>query len=130
MARLAPHAILLLALTLTAATAAAAPRVAVLPVEFEGRVPEVRRVGLPQRVGEKLDKLASSLMAHAGTRRSDPARLTVQSEPAGASVTVDGRAAGETPLSLDLSPGAHEVAFVASGHAGTHKKVVLEPGIR
>src|SRR5207247_1393022 len=80
--------------------------------------------------GEKLDKLASSLMAHAATPRSDPARLTVQSDPAGASVTVDGRAAGETPLSLDLSPGAHEVAFVASGHAATHKKVVLEPGIR
>ncbi|HXU83015.1 MAG TPA: PEGA domain-containing protein, partial [Polyangia bacterium] len=46
-------------------------------------------------------------------------------------VTVDGRAAGETPLSIDdLSPGAHELALTAQGYASAHKKVTLEPGIR
>jgi hypothetical protein len=212
--------LLTLALTLGSATALAAPRVAVLPVDFEGRVPEVSRVSLSERlveglaragfevsagdvlknglvngpavetchapgcykqiasklaldflviaqlkikeknyalklqlvsgrdgkptaeeretcelcgiqeVGEKLDTLASSLMSHVGTPRTEPARLTVQSAPLGASVTVDGRAAGETPVSVELSPGAHEVALQATGHAGTHKKVTLEPGVR
>jgi hypothetical protein len=203
-----------------ATTAAAAPRVAVLPVEFDGRVPDVSRITLSERlveglaragfevsagdvlasalhnnpapdschapacyrqiasklaleflviaqvkikdrnyelklqlvrgrdgkpsseervvcelcgiqeVGQKLDTLASSLMSRVGTPRSDPARLTVQSEPTGASVTVDGRAAGETPLQLDLSPGGHEVALSAAGHVGASKKITLEPGIR
>ena len=220
MARFWPPAALSLASTLIATAAMAAPRVAVLPVEFEGRVPDVSRISLSERlveglaragfevsagdvlksalhnnpapeachapacykqiagklgldflvtaqvkikernyelklqlvkgrdgkpsseeretcelcgiqeVGEKLDKLASSLMSRVGAR-SDPARLMVQSEPAGASVTVDGRAAGETPLSIDnLPPGAHDVALSAQGYAGAHKKVTLEPGIR
>jgi hypothetical protein len=209
-----------LALTLVSATALAAPRVAVLPVDFEGRVPDASRVSLSERlveglaragfevsagdvlksalvngpaletchapgcykqiaaklaldflvvaqlkikeknytirlqlvsgrdgkstsearetcelcgiqeVGEKLDTLASSLMSKVGTPRSDPARLAVQSEPAGASVTVDGRSAGETPLSVELSAGSHEVALAAPGHVGAHKSVTLEPGIR
>jgi hypothetical protein len=83
-----------------------------------------------QEVGEKLDKLASSLMAHVGVRRNDPARLLVQSTPVGATVTVDGRTAGETPLSLDLAAGSHEVVFEARGHAGTRKKITLDPGVR
>jgi hypothetical protein len=219
MARFSPLAASTVALTLIATTAIAAPRVAVLPVEFDGRVPDVSRISLSERlveglaragfevsagdvlkgalrnnpapetchapgcyrqiaaklaldflvvaqvkirernyelklqlvkgrdgkpsaeelescelcgiseVGEKLDKLASSLMSHVG-QRTDPARLTVQSEPAGASVTVDGRAAGDTPISVDLSAGTHEVAVAAPGHASTQKKIILEPGVR
>jgi hypothetical protein len=84
-----------------------------------------------QEVGQKLDGLASSLMSRVGTPRSEPARLTVQSEPSGASVMVDGRSAGETPLSLDnLTPGGHEVAIAAPGHIGAHKKINLDPGTR
>jgi hypothetical protein len=208
-----------LALTLSAGVAHAAPRVAVMPMEFEGRVPEVSRVSLNERlvqglaaagfevsagdvlenalprgttpdlchaapcykvlagklaleflvvsqlkikernyelklrlvggrdgkliaeardacelcglqeVGEKLDKLASSLMSHAGGR-NDPARLMVQSQPPGATVTIDGRDAGETPVSVELTAGAHEVTFAARGYAGSHKKVTLDAGVR
>jgi hypothetical protein len=220
MARFWPQAALTAALTLIASTAIAAPRVAVLPVDFEGRVPDVSRISLSERlveglaragfevsagdvlksalhnnpapetchapacyrqiatklgldflviaqvkikernyelklqlvkgrdgkpqaderescelcgiseVAEKLDKLASSLMSQVGGSRNDPAHLTVQSAPAGASVTVDGRSAGETPLSVELSAGTHEVALAAPGHAGASKKISLDPGIR
>jgi hypothetical protein len=223
MARLRPLAVLSISLlsSFLAATAEAAPRVAVLPVEFDGRVPDVSRITLSERlveglaragfevsagdvlasalhnnpapeschapacykqiaaklaldflviaqvkikdrnyelklqlvrgsngkpsseekdvcelcgiqeVGQKLDTLASSLMSRVGTPRSDPARLTVQSEPAGASVMVDGRSAGETPLtSLELSPGGHEIAISAAGHIQASKKITLEPGVR
>lgn len=222
MARLRPMAVLVTTLlaSLVATTALAAPRVAVLPVEFDGRVPDVSRITLSERlveglaragfevsagdvlasalgnnpnpetchapacyrqiaaklaldflviaqvkikdrnyelklqlvrgrdgkpsseerevcelcgiqeVGQKLDRLASSLMSRVGAPRSDSARLIVQSEPAGASVTVDGRAAGETPVTMELSVGTYEVALAAGGHAGAHKKVVLEPGVR
>jgi hypothetical protein len=84
-----------------------------------------------QEVGEKLDKLAASLSAYLETRKAvAPARITVQSRPIGASVTIDGRAAGETPFSIDLSAGTHELAINAAGHAGARKKITLEPGIR
>jgi hypothetical protein len=84
-----------------------------------------------QEVGEKLDKLASSLNAYVDARRSAPnAKLTIHSTPTGASVTIDGRAAGETPVSLDLSPGAHDVTLAAAGHAGARKKITLESGVR
>jgi hypothetical protein len=220
MARLGSFAVftVVLAFGLTARLAQAAPRVAVLPMEFEGRVPEVSRVSLNERlveglagagfevsagdvlkealsggpdpdrchapacykqiasklgleflviaqlkikernydlklqlvnrdgkpaaeardacdlcgmqeVGEKLDKLATSLMSHA-VRRNDPARLTVQSQPMGAQVTIDGRDAGETPVSLELAAGAHEVAFAATGYAASRKKVTLDAGVR
>jgi hypothetical protein len=217
MARLAPLAIASLVLCLAGAARAAAPRVAVLPVEFEGRVPEMSKVGLSQRlvegmaqagfevstgaalknvlpretcadaacykqvaanlaldylavahirireksyvlrlqlvrgstgepaapeeketcelcgiqeVGEKLDRLARSLMAKVGAGRVGAARLTVHSDPPGASVVVDGRTAGETPLSFEVGAGAHEVALSAPGHASAQKKITLEPGVR
>jgi hypothetical protein len=222
MARPRPLAVLSTALlaSLCASTALAAPRVAVLPVEFDGRVPDVSRITLSERlveglaragfevsagdvlasalgnkpalenchapscykqiatklaleylviaqvkikdrnyelklqlvrgrdgkpsseerevcdlcgiqeVGQKLDRLAASLMSRAGTPRGDSARLIVHSEPPGASVTVDGRAAGETPTTVDLSAGTYDVAVAAAGHAQTHKKVVLDPGVR
>jgi hypothetical protein len=45
-------------------------------------------------------------------------------------VTIDGRAAGETPLSLELPPGSHDLTLSASGHATSKKKVTLDAGVR
>jgi len=50
-------------------------------------------------------------------------RLQVQSEPAGAKVTIDGAARGVAPLTVaDLTPGDHEVLL--QGDAGTVRHVV------
>jgi hypothetical protein len=85
-----------------------------------------------QEVGEKLDKLAQSLLTAAleRSKAAAPARITVQSEPSGASVTVDGRAAGEAPVSLDVSPGAHELVVSAAGYAPVHRKLTVDAGVR
>jgi hypothetical protein len=85
-----------------------------------------------QEVGEKLDKLAQSLLMAALEQRkaAAPARITVQSEPSGASVTIDGRAAGEAPLSVDLPAGSHEVALTAGGYAPVHRKITVDAGVR
>ena len=46
-----------------------------------------------------------------------PGTADIVSTPPGASVSVDGRPAGETPLSgLKLKPGRHQVALVLEGH--------------
>ena len=55
--------------------------------------------------------------------------LTVTSDPTGASVTVDGTAAGRTPVTLrDLTPGPHTVVFSMTGHQSATRNVELRAG--
>lgn len=82
-----------------------------------------------QEVGVKLGTMAGSLRAYVDAGRPAPARLTVQSQPSGASVTIDGRAAGETPLAIELPPGAHDLTLSAAGHAASRKKISLAAGV-
>lgn len=62
--------------------------------------------------------------------RATPARLTVESEPAGASVFLDGAtdAAGVTPFVASLPAGTHRVALTRSGFRGAEAEVSLSPG--
>src|SRR4029077_9608472 len=56
--------------------------------------------------------------------------LIVQSEPAGADVTVDGVARGKAPVNLaDLTPGEHEVVLRGTGGQPVHQKVVIQAGV-
>jgi hypothetical protein len=55
--------------------------------------------------------------------------LTVTSDPSGASVAVDGTAAGRTPVTLrDLSPGAHTVVLSMAGRQSVTRTVELRAG--
>jgi len=57
------------------------------------------------------------------------ARLQVTTEPPGASVILDGRVVGETPLDLDnLEPGSAELALVHSGYERWAGPVPLRAG--
>jgi len=64
--------------------------------------------------------LASPVPATAG--------LTVQAEPAGARVSVDGTSRGVSPLVLFLAPGDHQIALSAEGYAPLTETLTLEPG--
>ena len=56
--------------------------------------------------------------------------LLVQSDPAGAKVTVDGTAHGTAPVSVaDLQPGEHEVVLQAEGGAPVKQRVVIQAGV-
>jgi len=59
---------------------------------------------------------------------AEPAFLQVVVKPAGASVLVDDRAHGVTPLSLSLPPGKHVVRVEKSGHQTLEQTVVLSSG--
>ena len=56
--------------------------------------------------------------------------LLVQSDPAGARVTVDGVDHGVAPVSVaDLAPGEHEVVLQADGGAPVKQRVVIQAGV-
>ncbi|MEM9193442.1 MAG: serine/threonine-protein kinase, partial [Myxococcota bacterium] len=48
----------------------------------------------------------------------DSAGLQVLSDPSGASVRIDGRSVGDTPLEVDLAPGTYEVTVQRAGYRG------------
>src|SRR5688500_12337080 len=55
--------------------------------------------------------------------------FVVQSEPAGASVYVDGRSVGETPLPLPtITAGMHRVRIVRLGFLENSQLVTVKPG--
>ncbi|MEZ4407155.1 MAG: PEGA domain-containing protein [Polyangiales bacterium] len=62
--------------------------------------------------------------------RAIPATLTVESEPAGASVFLDGatESVGVTPHVASLPAGTHRVALTRAGFRGAEAEVSLSPG--
>jgi hypothetical protein len=54
-------------------------------------------------------------------------QLTISSEPAGASIVVDGEARGQSPLTLSLSSGSHDVEISAGTFRRT-QRVNVAPG--
>ena len=57
------------------------------------------------------------------TLRRASGRLRVSSEPADASITVNGAFQGTTPLDIALAPGSHEVRVFKAGYAAQTKTV-------
>ena len=56
-------------------------------------------------------------------------RLAITTQPPGARVTIDGKAAGDTPLTLDtMSPGRHEVVVTSASGASAKRTVRVEAG--
>jgi PEGA domain-containing protein len=56
--------------------------------------------------------------------------LLVQSEPAGARVSIDGADHGRAPVSVaDLTPGEHEVVLQADGGPAVRQRVLIQAGV-
>jgi len=60
----------------------------------------------------------------------DTASLRVESEPAGAVVYVDGRLAGETPVTVGTTAGVHRVRLVRPGYLENARLVTIRGGTR
>jgi hypothetical protein len=54
--------------------------------------------------------------------------VPIRSTPAGADVIIGGIHYGTTPMTLDLSLGAHEVEIKLRGYAPWNYRVLVEPG--
>jgi TolB-like protein len=82
-----------------------------------------------KEVGTKLDQLVQAVRRGAeGAAATAPARYAVESRPAGAEVLVDGRSAGVTPISVDLSAGPHKLTVRAGGYDISERSVSVESG--
>ena len=75
------------------------------------------------RVGVVTIALAVSIAVHAA-----PGTLSVTSDPAGATVYVDGRVAGTTPLTTDVAEGDHRVRLVKDGFLENARIVTVGGG--
>jgi PEGA domain len=60
---------------------------------------------------------------------TQPTTLTVDSDPAGAEVWVDGEQVGITPLQTRIAPGEHEVDVIKRGRKTEHVDVTLRQGV-
>jgi hypothetical protein len=66
----------------------------------------------------------------AAGREAAPAALTIGSDPVGASVYVDGKIQGQTPLVLDaVASGDHQVKVVKDGYLENSRVVTVQPGL-
>ncbi|WP_010476896.1 protein kinase domain-containing protein [Thermococcus zilligii] len=56
-----------------------------------------------------------------------PATLTIQSNPSGAKVILDGSYAGETPLTIQVPPGTHSIILIKDGYQEYRTTITLSP---
>ncbi len=82
-----------------------------------------------REVGTKLEELVQAVRRGAETAAAAaPARYAVDSRPSGAEVFIDGRSAGVTPLSIDLTAGAHKLTVQAAGFETSERSLNVESG--
>ncbi|HEX5217623.1 MAG TPA: PEGA domain-containing protein, partial [Vicinamibacterales bacterium] len=72
--------------------------------------------------------VASAPAAPPPAATPSPSRLDVTSDPAGATVTVNGTRRGVTPLSLPLPPGSYDVA-VSNDSSTTRRRIEIRTGV-
>ena len=95
----------------------------------ETTVPEPPKAPDNRGAAPPPDRAAETAKAEAARETSANAaagRLLVRSTPSGATVLVDGREEGETPVAVrDLSRGTHRVRLVHDGYAPAEQQVVI-----
>jgi len=80
-------------------------------------------------VGEKMSLAASTLRARLEALARAPARFVIRTRPEGASVTIDGKAMGVTPLDLTLGAGERKMVIEREGFSPLERTVSVTRGV-
>jgi hypothetical protein len=80
-------------------------------------------------VGEKMSLAASTLRARLEALARAPARFVIRTRPEGASVVIDGKAMGITPLDLTLSAGERKMVIEHEGFSPLERTVSVTRGV-
>jgi hypothetical protein len=83
-----------------------------------------------ERVERKLNLVSGAKREELFVLEPSYAELSVTANISGAAITVDGEAAGRTPLEapIKLSAGEHSVALTSAGYLDAQKAVTVKPG--
>jgi hypothetical protein len=91
---------------------------------------ELRGSGVPRVIPVSITGGAEASQYLELPRTPVSGSLLVQSDPAGAKVTIDGVEKGAAPVNVaDLTPGEHEVTLQADGGTPVRQKVVIQAGV-
>jgi hypothetical protein len=83
---------------------------------------------VPQADFKEWRKQREAARALVGPAAGARSKVSVGSTPAGAEIEVDGEFVGDTPSTLELTPGAHSIALTKPGYKQWEKKITLAPG--
>lgn len=81
-------------------------------------------------VGDLVSTQAAALRTKLDVLSLEPAVLTVTSEPAGATIFIDGEKVGTAPLEHELTPGEHEAQARMRGYLDQSRTVEAVQGVR
>jgi TolB-like protein len=83
-----------------------------------------------KEVGTQMDRQVLSLRGKAEEAAATaPGRFSIESRPQGAEVTIDGKAAGVTPLSVDVASGTHRMSVRADGYQLSERNIFVDSGM-
>ncbi len=100
------------------------------------QAPQGVKVSAGKKGGSKLlyylggAAVAGGIVALLASRKKAPstAKLTIETEPSGALVEIDGREVGVSPLSVDVSPGSHRIKAELKVFGEASKDITVEKG--
>ena len=82
-----------------------------------------------EEAGEKMGLAASALRERLEAVSRAPAHFTIRSRPAGATVVMDGKQAGATPLDTELAGGPHNLQLVLPDHDALSRAFTVVSGV-
>lgn len=82
-----------------------------------------------EEAGEKMGLAASALRERLEMEARAPARLVIRSRPPGATVVMDGKSAGTTPLDTNLAGGSHHMQLTMPDHEMVVRSFTVVAGV-
>jgi hypothetical protein len=82
-----------------------------------------------EEAGEKMGLAASALRERLEAVSRTPARFAIRSRPAGATVVMDGKQAGVTPIEAELAGGPHHLQLVLPDHDSLSRAFTVVSGV-
>jgi len=82
-----------------------------------------------EEAGEKMGLAASALRERLEAVSRAPARFIIRSRPAGATVVMDDKPVGVTPLDMELAGGAHHARLTLSGYDDLSRSFSVVSGV-
>lgn len=82
-----------------------------------------------EEAGEKMSLAAAALKARLESLARAPARFVIRTRPAGAEVSINGKALGRTPLDTTLPAGQHQLRLALDGWSPLERGVTVVSGV-